>query len=115
MTMSRTFHADIKKAYITLWVILSSAVFLLISGILFTDEAHIYGFSSMLQAHHDGVCSFCGMTRSFVGILKGSSHGAIINEAAFPLFSLLAINQFAFIIYICSHPGSRIFKNKKAL
>lgn len=107
--MPGKFLTDIKKAYLSLWIILSSIAFIFMASGFLLSENHMYSLSSMLQSHHNDTCIFCGMTRSFVSILKGNpSQGTILNEAAFPLFSFLIINQLIFIIYL----GSKLFKNK---
>jgi hypothetical protein len=108
--MSKIFLKDIKKAYISLWVIFSTAIFAIMISMFFLDEGNVYKISSIMQSSHEESCVFCGMTRSFVIILKGNfNQGALVNEAAFPLFSLLLLNQLLFISYL----GLKLFKYKK--
>lgn len=108
--MSKTFIKDVNIAVFAMWLIFSTFVFIFLAGLIFFDASDIYSFSSLLQSPHDDACTFCGMTRSFVSIVKGSSsNGTILNEAAFPFFSLLILNQVIFVTYLTS----KLFKIKK--
>lgn len=108
--MSKTFTKDVNTAVFSMWLIFSTLSFAFLTVLFFFEAGDIYSFSSLLQSPHDDACTFCGMTRSFVSIVKGSSsHGTILNEAAFPFFSLLILNQVIFVTYLTS----KLFKIKK--
>ena len=108
--MSKTFIKDVNTAVFSMWLILSTFAFAFLAGLFFFEASDIYSFSSLLQSPHNDACTFCGMTRSFVNIAKGSfSHSTILNEAAFPFFSLLILNQVIFVTYFTS----KLFKIKK--
>jgi hypothetical protein len=108
--MSKKFIKDVNTAVFSMWLIFSTFAFAFLAVLFFFEPSDIYSLSSLLQSPHDDACTFCGMTRSIVNITKGnSSHGTVLNEAAFPFFSLLILNQVIFVIYLTS----KLFKIKE--
>lgn len=87
---------ELRTAFTVVWLIVSGALSSAIAApfLLSQDTVLSLGAALQSQAHDQGTCALCGMTRAFVAISEGDfARAFLLNPGSIPLYLAIAVNS----------------------